>query len=129
MLRHLKPVTCAIVSGLLVAGMPDFTAPAVAQSQPSWILPDLLAGAKAEGELIVYGSMNEEEALPFWQLFQDARGIKVNYVRSSDAHILARTARSRSGRASAAGTWWPPRRSIGCPTRCCCNSTRRKPKI
>jgi iron(III) transport system substrate-binding protein len=92
MLRHLKPVTCAIVSGLLVAGMPDFTAPAVAQSQPSWILPDLLAPAKAEGELIVYGSMNEEEALPFWQLFQDASGIKANYVRSSDANILARIA-------------------------------------
>ena len=50
------------------------------------------APAKAEGELIVYGSMNEEEALPFWQLFQDASGIKVNYVRSSDANILARIA-------------------------------------
>src|SRR5260370_41510075 len=56
------------------------------------MIPDLLAGAKPEGELIVYGSMNEEEALPFWQLFQDASGIKVNYVRSSDANILARIA-------------------------------------
>ena len=56
------------------------------------MLPDLLAGAKTEGELIIYGSMNEEEALPFWQLFQDASGIKVNYVRSSDANILARIA-------------------------------------
>ena len=92
MLRHFKPVTCAIVSGLLVAGVPDFAATAVAQSQPSWMIPDLLAGAKPEGELIVYGSMNEEEALPFWQLFQDTSGIKVNYVRSSDANILARIA-------------------------------------
>jgi iron(III) transport system substrate-binding protein len=94
--RYFKPVTCAIVSGLLAAGMPDFTAPAVAQSQQSsqqsWMVPDLLAAAKPEGELIVYGSMNEEEALPFWQLFQDASGIKVNYVRSSDANILARIA-------------------------------------
>src|ERR1700681_3907894 len=76
--------------------MPDFARRAAAQtqpsSQPSWIVSDLLAGAKAEGELIVYGSMNEEEALPFWQLFQDAGGIKVNYVRSSDANILARIA-------------------------------------
>src|SRR5260370_36748464 len=56
------------------------------------MVPDLLAGARPEGELIVYGSMNEEEALPFWQLFQDASGIKVNYVRSSDANILARIA-------------------------------------
>jgi iron(III) transport system substrate-binding protein len=85
-------VTCAIVSGLLIAAMPDFAGPAVAQSQPSWMVPDLLAGAKPEGELIVYGSMNEEEALPFWQLFQDASGIKVSYVRSSDANILARIA-------------------------------------
>ena len=36
--------------------------------------------------------MNEEEALPFWQLFQDASGVKVSYVRSSDANILARIA-------------------------------------
>jgi iron(III) transport system substrate-binding protein len=91
-LRHFKPVTCAIVSCLLAAGMPDFTALAVAQSQQSWMVPDLLAAAKPEGELIVYGSMNEEEALPFWQLFQDSSGIKVNYVRSSDANILARIA-------------------------------------
>jgi hypothetical protein len=69
LLRHFKPVTYAIVSGLLIAGMADFTAPAVAQSQPSWMVPELLAGAKPEGELIVYGSMNivygsmnEEEA-------------------------------------------------------------------
>ena len=46
-------------------------------------------GSKSEGELTVYGSMNEEEALPYWQLFQDATGIKVGYVRSSDASILA----------------------------------------
>jgi iron(III) transport system substrate-binding protein len=63
-----------------------------ALSQQSWMVPDLLAGAKPEGEVIIYGSMNEEEALPFWQLFQDASGIKVNYVRSSDANILARIA-------------------------------------
>jgi iron(III) transport system substrate-binding protein len=92
LLRHFKPVTCAIVSGLLIAAMPDFADPAVAQSQPSWMVPDLLAGAKPEGELIVYGSMNEEEALPFWQLFRDGSGIKVSYVRSSDANILARIA-------------------------------------
>jgi hypothetical protein len=64
-LHHIKSVTCAIVAGLLGAGVPGFTAPAVAQAQPSWMLPDLLADAKSEGELIVYGSMNEEEALPF----------------------------------------------------------------
>jgi len=90
--RHFTPLTGAIVSCLLVAGLPDFATPAVAQAQPSWMLPDLMAGAKPEGELTIYGSMNEEEALPFWRLFQDASGIMVNYVRSSDANILARIA-------------------------------------
>jgi iron(III) transport system substrate-binding protein len=65
---------------------------APAHAQQSWIVPDLLAPAKAEGEVTIYGSMNEEEALPYWQLFQDTTGIKVNYVRSSDAAILARIA-------------------------------------
>jgi iron(III) transport system substrate-binding protein len=79
----------AIASVLLVTSL---AAPARAQAQPSWIVPDLLAGGKTEGEITVYGSMNEEEAFPYWQQFQDASGIKVNYVRSSDAAILARIA-------------------------------------
>jgi iron(III) transport system substrate-binding protein len=58
----------------------------------SWIVPDLLSAAKAEGALIVYGSMNEQEALPLWKLFEDATGVKVSYVRSSDTQIMARVA-------------------------------------
>src|SRR5579872_6119326 len=61
---------------------------------PSWMVPDLLAAAKTEGKLTVYGSMNEAEALPFWKTFQDATGVEVNYVRSSDTQIMARVARS-----------------------------------
>jgi iron(III) transport system substrate-binding protein len=65
--------------------------PVAAQgSQQSWIVPDLLQAAKVEGALTVYGSMNEAEALPLWKLFEDATGIKVNYVRSSDTQIMAR---------------------------------------
>ena len=48
--------------------------------------------AKAEGALTVYGSMNEQEALPLWKLFEDATGVKVSYVRSSDTQIMARVA-------------------------------------
>ena len=59
---------------------------------PSWMVPDLLAAAKTEGKLTVYGSMNEAEALPFWKTFQDATGVEVNYVRSSDTQIMARVA-------------------------------------
>jgi iron(III) transport system substrate-binding protein len=92
LLHHFKPMAGAIVSTLLVAGISGFASSALAQPQQSWMVPDLVAAGKAEGELTIYGSMNEEEALPFWQLFQDASGIKVNYVRSSDANILARIA-------------------------------------
>ena len=65
--------------------------PARAQEH-SWLLPDLASAAKAEGALTVYGSMNEQEALPLWKLFEDATGVKVNYVRSSDTQIMAKVA-------------------------------------
>jgi iron(III) transport system substrate-binding protein len=57
-----------------------------------WIVPDLAAAAKAEGALTVYGSMNEGEALPLWKLFEDATGVNVSYVRSSDTQIMAKVA-------------------------------------
>ena len=87
--RISMPVSRAIALSLLAISM---VSPAFAQSQPSWLVPDLAAAAKPEGELTIYGSMNEEEALPYWQLFQAGSGVKVNYVRSSDASILARIA-------------------------------------
>src|SRR5262245_23217685 len=63
------------------------TAPA-----PSWMISDLAAAARAEGSLTVYSSMNEQEGLPLWKMFEDATGVKVNYVRSSDSVILSRIA-------------------------------------
>ena len=66
-----------------------------------WLLPDLLAAAKSEAALTVYGSMNEQEALPLWKLFEDATGVKVSYVRSSDTQIMARVAiENRAGQHS-----------------------------
>ena len=65
--------------------------PACAQEH-SWLQPELFSAAKTEGALIVYGSMNEQEALPLWKLFEDATGVKVNYVRSSDTQIMAKVA-------------------------------------
>jgi len=67
--------------------------PAWAQTTPpSWLLPDLLGAARAEGSLTIYSSVNEQEGLPLWQTFEDATGVKVSYVRSSDSVILARIA-------------------------------------
>jgi iron(III) transport system substrate-binding protein len=81
----LKSLGLAIAIAL-AAGLP-----ARAQEH-SWLLPDLANAAKAEGALIVYGSMNEQEALPLWKLFEDATGVKVSYVRSSDTQIMAKVA-------------------------------------
>jgi iron(III) transport system substrate-binding protein len=66
-------------------------APAGAQSKP-WLDPALLAAAKAEGSLVVYSSTNEQEGLPLFKLFTEATGIKVDYVRASDAVLLSRMA-------------------------------------
>lgn len=76
--------------GLWLAGL---LAPAAAQETRPWLLPDLLAAARTEGNaLTIYASMNEEEALPFWKVFEGATGIKVSFVRMSDSATMARIA-------------------------------------
>ena len=44
--------------------------------------------------------MNEEEAFPYWKVFEDATGIKVSFVRMSDATLQSRIA-DRASRPSA----------------------------
>jgi iron(III) transport system substrate-binding protein len=64
----------------------------VAQSV-SWADPAQVAAARAEGASVtVYTSMNEQEALPFWKLFEDATGIKVELIRASDVVLIGRIA-------------------------------------
>ena len=66
-------------------------APATAMAQtPSGLTPELAAAAKAEGGLTVYSSMNEQEGLPLWKLFETASGVPVSYVRASDTQLLSR---------------------------------------
>jgi iron(III) transport system substrate-binding protein len=63
----------------------------LAQAQTaSWIDPNLLEGAKKEGSLTVYSSINEEEALPIWKTVEQETGVKVDYVRGSDVQLIAR---------------------------------------
>ena len=84
-MRHpSKPVAHVAVAVLAIAAL---SGPAVAQS---WLDKTILGAAKKEGTLVVYGSMNEQEALPYYKAFEDATGIKVSYVRSSDTGILGR---------------------------------------
>lgn len=57
-----------------------------------WLDPALLAAAKAEGTLIIYSSTNEQEGLPLFKIFEEATGIKVEYVRNADSPLMARMA-------------------------------------
>ena len=57
--------------------------PAVHAEDPCWLDRSLLAKAKKEGNLVVYGSMNEKEALPLWKFLDDITGIKTTYIRAS----------------------------------------------
>jgi iron(III) transport system substrate-binding protein len=59
---------------------------------PPWIMPDILAAARAEGAVTIYSSINEGELLPLWKQFEDATGIKVQIVRASDAQLNSRIA-------------------------------------
>src|SRR5260370_36014779 len=92
-----RPTTGSLAGllGLLIA---TAGSPARAQDAPSWLVPDLAVAAGAEGALTVYSSMNEQEGLPLWKMFEDAAGVKVNYVRSSDSIILSRIAIESRGR-------------------------------
>lgn len=76
------------MSGL--AALALSSAPASAADAPSWADPKLVAAAKAEGSLVIYSSINEEEGLPTWQLFEQATGLKVEYIRGSDFQMVAR---------------------------------------
>lgn len=81
------------VVGLLLSG-------GAFAADPSWLDKDLLAKAKKEGgNLVVYGSMNEREALPLWKIFDDVTGLKTVYVRGSDVKLMARiTVETRAGK-------------------------------
>jgi iron(III) transport system substrate-binding protein len=75
------------VAGLLLAAS---LAHAAAQDHP-WLDPKLLEAAKAEGgEMTIYSDTNEGEGLPLFKIFENATGIKVNYVRGADPPLMAR---------------------------------------
>jgi iron(III) transport system substrate-binding protein len=65
-------------------------AQAAAADAPSWLDQKLLEAAKPEGALVIYSAINEQEGLPTWQLFEEATGLKVEYIRGSDAQMVSR---------------------------------------
>lgn len=85
------------VGAMAIAALGSGTAARAAD--PEWVDQTLVAAARAEGSLVVYSSINEEEGLALWKGFGDATGIKVEYVRGSDVQIIARVLiEARSGR-------------------------------
>ncbi len=83
--RPLRPVGIALAALLTLCG-----APAGAADAPAWLDQKLLEAAKPEGTLVIYSAINEEEGLPTWQLFEAATGLKVEYIRGSDAQMVSR---------------------------------------
>ena len=93
-------IRSSFLLGAACAGILALAAPALAQSKP-WFVDDLMAAAKAEGQVTVYSSTNEQEGLPLWKIFEEATGIKVNYVRAADAQLMGRIAiEARTGQQS-----------------------------
>lgn len=87
---------CILATALIVTVL---TPSAALAQAASWLVPQLHAAAKAEGGLTVYSSINEQEALPLWKLFEDVSGIPVAFIRASDVQLTARiTIEARAGK-------------------------------
>ena len=72
-----------------------FTEPACAQN------PDLIQAAKKEGEVVVFGSLENDVAAAIHKGFEAKHGIKTNYFRGSSTLMMDRiTAEHRTGRMS-----------------------------
>jgi iron(III) transport system substrate-binding protein len=81
---------CVHLAGLI--GLALGQAHAQGTSAHPWLDPTVLAAAKAEGTLIVYSSTNEQEGLPLFKIFEEATGIKVEYIRNADSPLMSRVA-------------------------------------
>jgi iron(III) transport system substrate-binding protein len=89
--RPEEPLRKLVLNATLLGGLLGLAlTPASAQTPRSWLDPALLAAAKAEGTLTVYSSTNEQEGLPLFKIFEEATGIKVQYVRGSDSVLTSR---------------------------------------
>ena len=83
------------VGAFMVAALP-----AMAQAL-DWAPAEALAAAKSEGVVSVYSSVNEQEGLPLWKEFEDATGIKVDYIRGNDSALTSKILiEARSGQQS-----------------------------
>src|ERR1700732_3323036 len=87
-----NPTGSAILLAVLVSIAPARAQNASASGERPWLDATLLAAAKGEGSLIVYSSTNEQEGLPLFKIFEEATGIKVEYIRNADSPLMSRVA-------------------------------------
>ena len=80
---------------LLLASLTIFAGPTCAQN------PDLIQAAKKEGEVVVFGSLENDVAAAINKGFEAKHGIKTNYFRGSSTVIIDRiTTEHRTGKMS-----------------------------
>src|SRR6202023_3290081 len=87
-----NPTGSAILLAVLVSIAPARAQNVSASGERSWLDATVLAAAKGEGSLIVYSSTNEQEGLPLFKRFEEATGIKVEYIRNADSPLMSRVA-------------------------------------
>ena len=74
-----------------LSGLALLAAAAGAAAEPAWTPdPALLAAARPEATAVLFSSNNEEEVLPQLAAFEQATGLHVDYIRSTDTALLAR---------------------------------------
>src|SRR5438445_5539336 len=96
--RLVAVAACAIATGT-AAVEPSPGVLAVASYRGADRTERLAAGAKKEGELMLYSSLTQEDQLRLAEDFKRRYGVTVKFWRGSQAHILQRvTAEARGGR-------------------------------
>ena len=71
--------------------------------------PSLVEAAKAEGELVVYGSCEEEYLAAACENFEKLYGIKVTYQRLSTGEVQAKIEEENGNPSADPTTWSQPR--------------------
>ena len=85
-----KLFTVALVLCLALVSVFAQAAAETAAATTVDVSDDLVAAAKAEGELVVYGSCEEEYLAAACRKFEELYGIKVTYQRLSTGEVQAK---------------------------------------
>ena len=113
----MKKLFAVLLALSLLLGLTSFAA------AESAIDPDLIAAAQAEGELVVYGSCEEEYLQAACDKFTELYGIKVTHQRLSTGEVQAKI-EEENGNPSA-DVWFGGTTDPYNMCACCCPMRRR----